>query len=186
LFGDAYVPWQTYNHPQFGEIEIGGAKKNYIRNTPGFLMEEDAHRNMAFTLFHAYQTPKVEITEVQINDIGGGIRELIVTIVNTRAIPTHSAHDVKHKLEKPLEVRLSGADIVSGFILDNADFNLGKEQVFKPEVLLVDNIRGNGFVKVKWLLSDRSKNYSIEVYSPKSGRQKKVIDVSSVLKKTNG
>ena len=39
------------------EIEIGGAKKNYIRNHPGFMLQEDAHRNMAFTLYHAYQTP---------------------------------------------------------------------------------------------------------------------------------
>lgn len=186
LFGDGYVTWESYDHPQFGVIEIGGAKKNYIRNTPGFLMEEDAHRNMAFTLFHAYQTPKVEISQIEINDLGGGIRELIVTVINSRAIPTHSAHDVKHKLEKPLEVKLIGADILSGFILDNADFNLGREQIYKPEVILIDNIRGNGFVKVKWLINDRNKSYNIEVFSPKSGRKKMAIDVNSVLKKTNG
>ncbi|MFY7810838.1 MAG: M14 family metallopeptidase, partial [Flavobacterium sp.] len=51
LFNDAYISWKPFNHPQFGLIEIGGAKKNYIRNHPGFMLEEDLHRNMAFALY---------------------------------------------------------------------------------------------------------------------------------------
>jgi hypothetical protein len=27
LFGDGYVEWKAFNHPQFGDIEIGGPKR---------------------------------------------------------------------------------------------------------------------------------------------------------------
>ena len=57
LFEDAFVDWEPFDHPQFGEIEIGGFKKNFGRVHPGFMLEQDAHRNMAFTLYHAYHTP---------------------------------------------------------------------------------------------------------------------------------
>ena len=53
LFEDSYVEWTPYDHPIYGEIEIGGFKRNYSRANPGFLLESDAHRNMAFTIFHA-------------------------------------------------------------------------------------------------------------------------------------
>jgi hypothetical protein len=173
LFGDAYVPWQSYTHPQFGDIEIGGPKKNYIRNTPGFLMEEDAHRNMAFTLFHAYQTPKIEIDTVEVKDIGNGIKEITATVRNTRAIPTHSAHDVKNKLEKPVTVSINSSKVITGFVMDNTDFNIGNEQMYDPANLLVNTIRGNDYVRVRWLVSDKAKEYTITVQSAKGGKQVK-------------
>lgn len=27
LFGDGYVEWKAFHHPQFGDIEIGGPKR---------------------------------------------------------------------------------------------------------------------------------------------------------------
>jgi hypothetical protein len=48
-----YVEWKAFNHPQFGDIEIEGLKELYW-NHPGFMIQEDAHRNMAS--FTIYQT----------------------------------------------------------------------------------------------------------------------------------
>ncbi len=173
LFGDAYVPWTSYKHPQFGEIEIGGPKKNYIRNTPGFLMEEDAHRNMAFTLFHAYQTPQIEFDSFSVRDMGNGLKEISLTIKNTRAIPTHSAHDVKNKLQKPVSVSIQSDQVVAGFIMENTDFGMGTEQIYDPANLLISSIKGNDHVKVKWLLKDKKDSFTITVQSPKGGKQQK-------------
>jgi hypothetical protein len=55
LFGDGYVEWKAFNHPQFGDIEIEGLKELHSESS-GFMIQEDAHRNMAFSLYHAYQT----------------------------------------------------------------------------------------------------------------------------------
>jgi hypothetical protein len=183
LFGDAYVPWTPYKHPQFGDIEIGGPKKNYIRNTPGFLMEEDAHRNMAFTIFHAYQTPQIEFDSFSVRDMGNGLKEISLTVKNTRAIPTHSAHDVKNKLQKPVTISIQSDQVVAGFVMENTDFGLGTEQIFDPANLLISSIRGNDHVKVKWLVKDKKDSFTITVQSSKGGKQQKNFPMQSLSSK---
>ena len=169
LFGDGYVEWKPFNHPQFGEIEIGGAKKNYIRNHPGFMLQEDAHRNMAFTLYHAYQTPKLEILDVKTEKLSGGLTAVTATIMNTRIIPTHSSIDVKNKIERPDYISLKGVNVVAGMTVENEDLNLFTEQKHSPQTIEIDNIRGMGSVKVRWIVSGNANVATVEVSSAKGG-----------------
>lgn len=169
LFGDAFVNWKEYDHPQYGKIEIGGFKKNFGRLHPGFLMETDAHRNAAFTILHAYHTPKLSVSDVKEKDLGGGLREITATIYNERMIPTHSSQDLKYKIERPDYISISGAKVVAGFVVENEDFNKLAEQKVNPEKIAVDNIPGMGAVKVRWIVSGNS-NYSITVDSAKGGK----------------
>ncbi|HEY8388865.1 MAG TPA: M14 family metallopeptidase [Parasegetibacter sp.] len=169
LFKDAYVEWKPFKHPQFGDIEIGGAKKNYTRNHPGFLLMEDAHRNMAFTILHAQQMPKLEVHEFQVKSLGGGLSEVTATIMNTRIMPTHSSHDIRFKIERPDYISLKNANVIAGMIVENADFNHTTEQKHNPQTLEVANIPGMGAVKVKWIVSGSADKAVIEVDSRKGG-----------------
>lgn len=168
-FGDAFVNWEEYDHPQFGKIEIGGFKKNFGRLHPGFLMEQDAHRNSAFTILHAYHTPKLSVSEVKEKDLGGGLKEITATIYNERLIPTHSSQDIKYKIERPNYVSISGAKVVAGFVVENEDFNKLKEQKINPEKLEVENVPGMGAVKVRWIVTGGG-SFSIDVDSAKGGK----------------
>ena len=49
-------------------VEIGGMKKNFGRTEPGFLMQAEAHRNMAFSLYQAWQMPQVEVDTINTPD----------------------------------------------------------------------------------------------------------------------
>ena len=169
LFGDAYVPWKTFNHPQFGEIEVGGSKKNYIRNHPGFMFEEHAHRNMAFTLLHAHQTPKLEIVDVKIKDLGNNLKSVTATITNRKIIPTHSSFDIRNKITPPDYISLDGATVVAGMTVQNEDLNLFTEQVHNPKEIEIGNIGGMGEVKVRWLISGNTTNATVKVNSTKGG-----------------
>jgi len=169
LFGDGYVTWKPFNHPQFGEIEIGGPKKNYIRNHPGFMLQEDAHRNMAFTLYHAYQTPKLEIVDIKTEKLSGDITAVTATIMNTRVIPTHSTFDVTNKIERPNAITLKGANVIAGMTVENEDLNLFTEQQFQPASIQVPTIRGMGNVKVRWLVKGNPNGATLEVNSAKGG-----------------
>lgn len=169
LFGDGYVEWKPFNHPQFGEIEIGGAKKNYIRNHPGFMLQEDAHRNMAFTLYHAYQTPKLEIVDIKTEQLKGGLTAVTATVMNTRIIPTHSTHDIKNKIERPDYISLKGAKVISGMTVENEDLNLFTEQKNSPQTIKVANISGMGNVKVRWIVNGNPSGATVEVSSAKGG-----------------
>lgn len=169
LFQDAFVPWKEYDHPQYGKIEIGGMKKNYGRAHPGFLLESDAHRNMAFSIYHVYHTPKLEVQEISERSLGDGLTEVTAVIVNSRMMPTHSSQDVKNKIERPDRITLTtSAKILSGMQVENRDLNLSTEQLNNPQTIEVANIPGLGSVTVKWIVQGTGK-YTVSVDSYKGG-----------------
>lgn len=169
LFGDGFVDWEPYDHPQYGEIEIGGFKKNYGRLHPGFLLESDAHRNAAFVIYHGYQTPKLEVAEIEVKDVGNGLKQVTAVVRNHRVIPTHSAHDVANKIEVPDVISLSGGDVLVGTVVENRDFGFTVEQKQDPANVKVANVPGNAIVTVRWLVKGGS-NYTVTVDSKKGGR----------------
>ncbi len=170
LFGDGYVDWKPFNHTQFGTVEIGGAKKNYIRNHPGFMLEEDAHRNMAFTLYHAYQTPKIEIIDVKTQQMEGNLTAITATIMNKRLIPTHSSFDLKNKISPPNFATISGVKVIAAMHVENEDLNLFKEQKLSPENIEIKNIGSMEAIKVRWIVKGNPSQATINVISQKAGK----------------
>lgn len=168
LFQDAFVPWHEFNHPQYGKIEIGGFKKNFGRAHPGFLMQSDAHRNMAFTIYNAYQTPKLTIDSITEKDLGDGLKEITAVITNNRIIPTHSNQDLIYKIERPDYITLTGTKVFAGMVVDNADLNLTTEQKTDPATVSVRNIPGMSTVTARWIIKG-SEKYTITVDSKKGG-----------------
>jgi Zinc carboxypeptidase len=175
LFGDGYVDWKPFNHPQYGAIEIGGAKKNYIRNHPGFMLEEDAHRNMAFTLYHAYQTPKLEVVEVKTQKLEGNLTAITATVMNKRLIPTHSSFDLKNKISPPNTISINGVKVIAGMQVENEDLSLFTEQKINPEALEIKNIGSMEAIKVRWIISGNAQNATINIKSSKAGKIKHVV-----------
>jgi hypothetical protein len=168
LFGDAIVEWKEYNHPQFGKIEVGGVKKNFGRADPGFLLESDAHRNMAFCIYHAYSMPKLVVEEISEKSLGGGLTEVTAVITNNRMMPTHASQDLKFKIERPDYITLEGGKVIAGMIVEDRDMNEAREQKTNPATIEVENIPGLGSVTVRWIVSG-GKNYTVKVDSKKGG-----------------
>ena len=172
LFKDAFIPWHEFDHPQYGKIEIGGFKKNFGRAHPGFLLESDAHRNMAFTIYHCHNTPKLSIDSVIEKDLGDGLKQVTAIISNSRLMPTHSNQDLKYKIERPDLITLSGAKVVASMIVENADLNISSEQRTNPETINVRNIPGLGTITVRWIVQG-SGSYTVTVDSKKGGTASK-------------
>jgi hypothetical protein len=168
LFEDAFIPWQKINHPVYGEIETGGFNKNFGRLHPGFLIESDAHRNAAFCIYNAWQSPKLEITKLQVKKLKGGLNEVTATIENKRLLPTHSASNLRYKIDPPDIISISGGTVVAGMIVENKDLNLNSEQKENPSELEVKNIPGYGRIEVKWIVKGGNK-YTVGVKSVKGG-----------------
>jgi hypothetical protein len=116
------------------------------------MLEEDAHRNMAFTVLHASQMPKLEVSEIRQKALAGGFTEVTAVVTNAKVIPTHSAHDLKYKIERPDYISLKNANVVAGMIVENEDINLTKEQKYTPQTIEVSNISGMSAVKVRWIV----------------------------------
>jgi hypothetical protein len=169
LFDDAFIPWQKATHPQFGEIEIGGFKKNLGRLHPGFLIETDAHRNAAFCIYNAYELPLLEVTNITVKNIDGGLKEVSATIENKRMLPTHSATNMKYRIDPPDYVYLDGGTVLSGMIVDDVLQNRTSEQKKNPQRMELNNIPGNSPVDVRWIVKGGSK-FTVRVESVKGGR----------------
>ena len=169
LFGDGYVDWQPFKHPQYGDIEIGGSKKNYIRNHPGFMLEEDLHRNMAFAIYNIYQTPKLEFSDLKVEKLGNDLSLITVSVFNSRIMPTNSDFDTRNKISPPNYIQISGVDVISGMHVQNKDLGLFTEQKYNPQTIEINNIPGLQKVEVQWLVKGSTQNIKIAVNSIKGG-----------------
>ncbi|MCJ7448485.1 MAG: M14 family metallopeptidase [Bacteroidales bacterium] len=169
LFEDSFIPWQKIIHPVYGEVEIGGFSKMFGRLHPGFLLESDAHRNAAFCIYNSYQSPKLEITNLKARKIEGGLNEVTATVVNRRMIPTHSATNIRYRIDPPDYVYLEGGKVIAGMIVENADLNRTTEQKKNPERMEIQNIAGYQQVDLKWIVKGGNK-FTLKVESVKGGR----------------
>lgn len=174
LFGEGIVDWKPFDHPQYGKIEIGGIKKAWTRTAPSFLLEEMCHRNMAFTLFHAYHTPQVSVDTVVSKSLPGGLTEITATVRNSRVIPTRTSQDVQNRITRPDWVSISGGRVLAGAILEDRFAGPAIEQKLNPQRLEVKNIPSMGAVSVRWIV-EGSGPFTITVDSAKGGRDSKTI-----------
>jgi len=169
LFGDALVPWREIDHPLYGKIEIGGFQKNFGRPEPGFMLETEAHRNMAFTLFHAYHTPVLKIDEIKVREIENGLQEVEVSVVNSRLTPTRSGQNRKHNIDPEDRIIIEGVKAAGKMIVLDKDLNLTEVQTGDPSVIRVKNIPGMSVTRVRWI-TEKGENFKITVNSLKGGK----------------
>jgi len=174
LMGDGVIPWQPYEHPTYGAIEIGGRKKEWGRVPPSFLLEEELHRNMAFTLYHADMMPLIQISEVKVAPLGENLFRIWVTIENKRLIPTRTGQDAAYHINPPDIVAIEGDEIrvlSSGRVTDRF-FKRVAAVERRPERVELDTIDGMSAVRVQFIVDGKGE-FTITVDSAKAGLLKK-------------
>ncbi|MBX9789126.1 MAG: hypothetical protein K2Y37_09445 [Pirellulales bacterium] len=177
LFGGGIIPWREIDHPQFGKVEVGGFAKNWVRQPPSFLLEEECHRNMAFTLYHADQMPQVEVQSIDVTPLPGGLTQVTAVIANRKVIPTHAAADVRHRITPPDRISIEGPaiEVVLGLKSTDRFFREPEEQKRRPQTLEFSSIGGMQAVYGRWVVRG-SGPYTVTVVSPKGGRATRTSD----------
>ncbi len=170
LLGDGFVTWGEYEHPTYGKIEIGGRKKQWGRAPPSFLLEEELHRNMAFTLYHAEQMALLKISDIKIEKLDNSLFKIWVTVENQRLIPTRTAQDVAHYISPPDIVSIQGDDIevLSAGRITDRFFKQVQAVKRRPERVELDTIGGIGVVRVQFVVRGKEK-FIVTVSSAKGG-----------------
>ena len=90
MLGEMFTDWHTFQHPTYGEIEIGGWREFSVRTAPGWMLPEMLHRNAMFVIWTATQMPRVELSLTEVKNLGGDLYRVRAQAVNERAIPTLS------------------------------------------------------------------------------------------------
>lgn len=168
LLGNGYSPLKEVDHPQFGKVLVGGKHKNWGRQPPSFMLEEECHRNMAFTLYHADQMPLVEIAGVEIENLTDDLRQITATVINRRLIPTRSAHDVQHGITPADRVELAGPKVIAALVSDSVVFDKPKEIVRDPAAVRIDRLQSQQPRYVRWIAAG-DEQPEISIRSVKGG-----------------
>lgn len=94
LHGEGWIDPHPVNHPDLGEIWIGGTQKKHTQRTPpARYIEMEAQKNADFVMYCASQFPKVEIDEIKVTPEAGNLSWVDVTVKNDRVYPTFSDRD---------------------------------------------------------------------------------------------
>ncbi|MCA9188019.1 MAG: hypothetical protein KDA99_20465, partial [Planctomycetales bacterium] len=170
LLNQGFVPWTETVHPQYGRVEVGGVKKSWQRQPPSFLLEEECHRNMAFTLYHADQLPQVSFQDVTARRLSAELLEITAIVENSRLIPTRSAINIRYKITPPDIVSIEGKDleVVTAMLDHEPFFREATAQTRNPAQVTVDQIPGQGVVYVRWYVKDATQG-RVKVKSVKGG-----------------
>lgn len=119
-YGGHFRAWKPFNHPVYGQVELGGWDKLTSRVNPRFMSMELFHRNMAFTLYHADMLPIVKMGDTRVESLGGGMYRVQVDIVNQRLAPTITVRGMNDRVVRPDLLTVDGnVEIVAaGWVQD--------------------------------------------------------------------
>ena len=119
LGGKGFVNWYPFQHPQLGEVELGGWDDEYCwRNPPPHLLEKEIAPHADFIIWSALISPRLEFNTVKVQPLGDGAYHVLAVVQNTGWLPSSvTGRAQEKKLVRPVEVEIGlpeGASLVSG------------------------------------------------------------------------
>jgi hypothetical protein len=125
--GRIFVDWTPYDHPQLGEVEIGGFisklydpdRRSYtsVMCTPGSVFDEYLAKHVEWNLWLASMSPFVRVTEVTATPEESGFWRVTAKVQNQGYLPTNVTEQaIRNRTAKPVRVSISldGAELVFG------------------------------------------------------------------------
>jgi hypothetical protein len=108
-FGEQFVEWKSFEHPQYGKVEMGGEWRKFRgRIPPRFMNEELCHRNMSFTLYQADEMPKMEFGETTVKKVGDNVYRVWIDLTNNKVAPTITAKAASNNVVRPDLITFEG------------------------------------------------------------------------------
>ena len=114
LMGEGWINPHKVDHPDLGEIWIGGSPKKHIRRTPpARYIEQEAYKNAQFVMYCASQFPKVEVAEITVRPAADSLYWIEAAVKNNRVYPTASDRSQQLKLVKKDKIMLKTSNNIS-------------------------------------------------------------------------
>ena len=110
LNGEAFMPWTPFQHPQLGEVEIGGWHPKYFAQNPWLTrLQDECERNHAFSLKHAAALPEIMIEKLEIRAEEDQIYTITLDLANRGWLPTNvTTKALQLKMVKDITAMISG------------------------------------------------------------------------------
>ncbi|MBS0655132.1 MAG: carboxypeptidase [Verrucomicrobia bacterium] len=123
--GSFYKLWQTFQHPQLGEVEIGGWLFKYTwTNPPPQFLPEEVEKNANFVIACAKANPRIKIYSANSEIVSNGVRKLTLIIENSGYLPTYGTN--RARLAKTVHAPRVQLALAQGqrLIAGEADFEI--------------------------------------------------------------
>lgn len=113
LDGEGCKDWTVFQHPQLGEVEIGGVDYKYVaQNPPIKFLVQELEKHVRFMLRQVKTLPLVRFDKVEITGMAGDVYKVDAYVMNTGFLPTYVFKEgLKLKTLKELTVSLQGEQI---------------------------------------------------------------------------
>ncbi|MCB0489890.1 MAG: hypothetical protein KDC99_15515 [Cyclobacteriaceae bacterium] len=150
LGGKGFVNWQPYNHPQLGQVEIGGWDTKFTRqNPPTEMLKGEIEKYVPWMIWLAEISPRVVVKDVNVTAVEKGkVMKIEATVENEGYLPTYmTERALEMKIAKPVRamITLKDAELISGENrkdLGNLAGSRDGEGVNKTKVTYVVKITG--------------------------------------------
>lgn len=182
LSGEGFINWQAFEHPQLGEVEIGGWDTKECRQNPPFkFLEQECNNMTQFALNYALSLPQVEIDDTKVEKLANGLYRIealvsnhgyLSTNISDQAIKQDILREDHLKLNLPAHMTLKSGKVIEdlGF-LDG--YNKGQNSSWYRYGDPAECSK-----RVSWvieLFDESNSKLSIELKSERGGH--KVIDI---------
>lgn len=154
---EIFAPWRKFDHPQLGEVEIGGMLDGHVNYMYPDILEALVPKVAAFAVRHASMGPELRIGDVEVRDIGGGNLRIRAACMNVGELGTTVMHGAPGHLARiPAQLSLEvpeGAEILS-----------------RPAITVFSSLASAKKVLLEWFVHAKSEEgIRICAYHPKAG-----------------
>ncbi|MDD4108482.1 MAG: M14 family metallopeptidase [Prolixibacteraceae bacterium] len=132
--GELYKEWTKFDHPLYGEIEIGGWVKMSSRLPHPFMLPELVHRNSSVVLLSASQTPEIEMDVFEVKKMSGNLNRVRVRLQNKNGLPSMTAYAYHKNLYSKDFLKVNGGDVIAGGKITDLRHDKVNYKKYKPEI----------------------------------------------------
>jgi len=160
--GEGFVDWEKYDHPDLGEVEIGGFVP-YLETTPkAEHIDSLLSVQLPWLLQLTKNLPEISFAKEEITDLGAGVYKLELFIENNGTLPYPIAMGQRNSQPAPVVLVLNG----------NIELLQGLKRT--P----VGSIGGNQIKKLTWLVkAEKRETISAKIESAVFGEKVKQIKI---------
>ena len=159
LGGKGYVDWYKFNHPQLGNVELGGwDMQNYFGNAPLEFLEREIERFPTWIMWHALIAPELGLRDVSVTPLGADTFRIRLVVENRGWLPTYvTKKALERKLTRGVLAEISlpkGTSLQTGKVREE----LGELEghAYKPAFLFEDTVESTfDRAKVEWIIKAR-------------------------------
>lgn len=154
---DVFVSWSTYQHPDLGEVEIGGFRPYVVTNPAPSTLPDLGAAHGEFIAHLSTMLPRVRIASTEVEAHGGGVFTVTAHVQNTGYFPSALQHGVRSRSVDPVSVQIQveAEDILTG----------------AAKTHMIQKLNGSGTTQtVSWVIQGRDgTSVEIRVRAEKGG-----------------